>query len=100
MELPADNPVIALPSLPGGQFQLEIQATDQEGRWQDDILDINIQVRPYYYKSWWFWSLLLLVAGCLSVAFYRYKVRQLKTSAGIIETISSPAHTQTGNTEP
>lgn len=39
---------------------------------------INIQVRPYYYKSWWFWSLLLLVAGCLSVAFYRYKVRQLK----------------------
>lgn len=78
VELPADNPVIALPSLPGGQFQLEIQATDQEGRWQDDILDINIQVRPYYYKSWWFWSLLLLVAGCLSVAFYRYKVRQLK----------------------
>ena len=69
VELPADNPVIALPSLPGGQFQLEIQATDQEGRWQDDILDINIQVRPYYYKSWWFWSLLLLVAGCLSVAF-------------------------------
>lgn len=78
VELPADNPVIALPSLPGGQFQLEIQTTDQEGRWQDDILDINIQVRPYYYKSWWFWSLLLLVAGCLSVAFYRYKVRQLK----------------------
>lgn len=38
VELPADNPVIALPSLPGGQFQLEIQATDQEGRWQDDIL--------------------------------------------------------------
>lgn len=78
MELSADNPVIVLSSLPGGKFQLEMQTTDLEGRWQDKISCINIQVHPYYYKSWWFWSLLLIVIGFLSVAFYRYKVRRLK----------------------
>lgn len=78
MELSADNPVIVLSSLPGGKFQLEMQTTDLEGRWQDKISCINIQVHPYYYKSWCFWSLLLIVIGFLSVAFYRYKVRRLK----------------------
>lgn len=78
MELSADNPVIVLSSLPGGKFQLEMQTTGLEGRWQDKISCINIQVHPYYYKSWCFWSLLLIVIGFLSVAFYRYKVRRLK----------------------
>lgn len=84
-ELPAKNPVIVLSSLPSGNCRLKIQTTNQGGEWQEGIQELDIQVNPYYYKSWWFWSLILVAMGCLSVVFYRYKVRQLKRRQMVLE---------------
>lgn len=85
IELPAQNPVVVLSSLPSRNCRLEIQVTNPEGEWQQDMLRLDLQVRPYYYKSWWFWSLILLAAGSLSVLFYRYKVRRLKRRQVVLE---------------
>lgn len=78
IELPSENPIITFTSLVPGPYNLEIQSTDEEGKWSERILRLDIQVRPYFYKSWWFLSLLLVSVACLSVIFYRYKVRRLK----------------------
>lgn len=78
IELPSENPIITFTSLVPGPYKLEIQSTDEEGKWSERILRLDIQVRPYFYKSWWFLSLLLISVACLSVIFYRYKVRRLK----------------------
>lgn len=78
IELPSENPIITFTSLVPGPYKLEIQATDGEGKWSERTLRLDIQVRPYFYKSWWFLSLLLVSVACLSVIFYRYKVRRLK----------------------
>lgn len=78
IELPSENPIITFTSLVPGPYKLEIQSTDEEGKWSERILRLDIQVRPYFYKSWWFLSLLLVSVACLSVIFYRYKVRRLK----------------------
>lgn len=78
IELPSENPIITFTSLVPGPYNLEIQSTDEEGKWSERILRLDIQVRPYFYKSWWFLSLLLISVACLSVIFYRYKVRRLK----------------------
>lgn len=76
--LPSENPIITFTSLVPGTYKLEIQSTDEEGKWSERILRLDIQVRPYFYKSWWFLSFLLVSVVCLSVIFYRYKVRRLK----------------------
>lgn len=78
IELPSENPIITFTSLVPGLYNLEIQSTDEEGKWSERILRLDIQVRPYFYKSWWFLSLLLVSVACLSAIFYRYKVRRLK----------------------
>lgn len=78
IELPSENPIITFTSLVPGPYNLEIQSTDEEGKWSERILRLDIQVRPYFYKSWWFLSFLLVSVVCLSVIFYRYKVRRLK----------------------
>lgn len=78
IELPSENPIITFTSLVPGPYKLEIQSTDEEGKWSERILRLDIQVRPYFYKSWWFLSFLLVSVVCLSVIFYRYKVRRLK----------------------
>lgn len=85
IELPSDNPVIIFPSLTSGIYKLEIQSTDGEGKWSERILRLNIQVRPYFYKSWWFLLLLLMSVVCLSILFYRYKVRRLRHRQVLLE---------------
>ena len=85
IELPSDNPVIIFPSLTSGIYKLEIQSTDGEGKWSERILRLNIQVRPYFYKSWWFLLLLLMSVFCLSILFYRYKVRRLRHRQVLLE---------------
>ena len=77
-ELLSENPVITFPSLASGAYKLEIQSMDGEGKWSERILQLDIQVRPYFYKSWWFLLLLLMSVVCLSILFYRYKVRRLR----------------------
>ena len=85
IELPSDNPVIIFPSLTSGIYKLEIQSTDGEGKWSERVLRLDIQVRPYFYKSWWFLLLLLMSVVCLSILFYRYKVRRLRHRQVLLE---------------
>lgn len=85
MELSSDNPVLVVPALPSRTCRLQIQSTDKEGKWMQRTLSLDIQVRPYYYKSGWFWLLILLVIGGLFMVFYRYKVRSLKGRQLLLE---------------
>ena len=84
-ELLSENPVITFPSLASGAYKLEIQSMDGEGKWSERILQLDIQVRPYFYKSWWFLLLLLMSVVCLSILFYRYKVRRLRHRQVLLE---------------
>ena len=84
-ELLSENQVITFPSLASGAYKLEIQSTDGEGKWSERILQLDIQVRPYFYKSWWFLLLLLMSVVCLSILFYRYKVRRLRHRQVLLE---------------
>lgn len=84
-ELLSENPVITFPSLASGAYKLEIQSTDGEGKWSERILQLHIQVRPYFYKSWWFLLLLFVSVVCLSILFYRYKVRRLRQRQVLLE---------------
>lgn len=84
-ELLSENPVITFPSLASGAYKLEIQSMDGEGKWSERILPLGIQVRPYFYKSWWFLLLLLMSVVCLSILFYRYKVRRLRPRQVLLE---------------
>lgn len=84
-ELLSENPVITFPSLASGAYKLEIQSMDGEGKWSERILQLDIQVRPYFYKSWWLLLLLLMSVVCLSILFYRYKVRRLRHRQVLLE---------------
>lgn len=85
VELSSENPIITFSSLVSGSYGLEIQSTDEEGKWSERILRLDIQVRPYFYKSWWFLLLLFVSVVRLSIFFYRYKIRRLKHRQILLE---------------
>lgn len=65
-------------SLPPGRYILHLKATDRDGHWTNKEMTVTVRVVPYFYKSVWFWGIILLLLGGGSYAYYRYKVRLLR----------------------
>lgn len=51
--------------LPPGRYVLKFRTIDSEGRTELSALTLTIRIDPPFWKSWWFYSLLLLLAGGL-----------------------------------
>lgn len=59
--------------LPDGEYLFQLRATDERGHWVDGVTEMRIVVAPYFYRSWWFYVILVVMA--LGVVKYVYKVK-------------------------
>ncbi|MEI6948941.1 two-component regulator propeller domain-containing protein [Paraflavisolibacter sp. H34] len=61
-----------------GAYVLHVKATTAAGSWNPRELRLKITVLPPWYRSWWAYTLyLLLVAGAISL-YQRYRIRQAR----------------------
>jgi signal transduction histidine kinase/ligand-binding sensor domain-containing protein/CheY-like chemotaxis protein len=61
-----------------GNYVLHIRATNTEGNWSTKELALRIKVLPPWYRSWWAYSLYVILF-IWAVAFYqRYRINQAK----------------------
>lgn len=61
-----------------GNYILQVRATDEKGHWSDKITEIKIRIAPYFYKSWWFYLLLAILASTSIYYFYQWKIRMYR----------------------
>mgnify|MGYP001025201939 FL=1 len=81
---PGDN-LVRYTAVPPGRYILQIRATDETGRWSDQLTELQVRIVPYFYKSVWFY-LLLLVLGCVGVwILYRRKINRYRQQRAILE---------------
>lgn len=72
-------------SVPPGNYTLQVRATDELGRWSDRTTEVEVSIIPYFYKSGWFY-LLLVVLACLAVyLFYKRKTRSYREQKARLE---------------
>lgn len=72
-------------AVPAGNYTLQVRATDELGRWSDEISETDVHITPYFYKSIWFY-LLAVVALFLSVyLFYKRKTRVYREQKARLE---------------
>ena len=72
-------------AVPPGNYTLQVRATDELGRWSDEITDIEVGITPYFYKSIGFY-LLLVVVICLAIyLFYKRKMRSYREQKARLE---------------
>ena len=57
--------------LPPGKYRLRFRTIDPEGNIKDNNLQLDIRITPPFWKAWWFYSLLGLVAALLIYWFDR-----------------------------
>ena len=56
-------------NLAGGEYIFEVTATNNDGVWSNEITQMKITIVPPFWKTTWFYSVLIL---CLGLAIYVY----------------------------
>lgn len=64
--------------LPGGEYVLKVKATNADGVWSEESLNLKIIVTPPFYRTIWFFALVALAVGGLVGLLYRSRINQLR----------------------
>jgi ligand-binding sensor domain-containing protein/two-component sensor histidine kinase len=67
------SPLISLSNLPAGKFKLHIRAKN-DADFYSLIKIIQIEVKPYFYKTWWFISVMVLLIGILVYSAFKFRI--------------------------
>ena len=71
------NPNLDFPSLSPGNYILRIWASNSDGIWSEKAHELEIEVMPPWYKSWWFYILTLVSFAIAFYLIYRYRINEL-----------------------
>jgi len=64
-------------NLSPGKYHFQVLACNSEGTWNKDPETLELQVLPSFYQTSWFLVLCFVIAGCLGLAGYEWRVRQM-----------------------
>lgn len=65
-------------NLDAGTYIFRVKASNNDGVWNEKGTFITIKVLPPFWETWWFRLLLSASIIGLAVAYYRYRVREIK----------------------
>ncbi|MEO8086692.1 MAG: two-component regulator propeller domain-containing protein [Bacteroidota bacterium] len=92
-----NNPLITYTNLPHGNFKLQVKAVNGDGL-ESDIMMLPISIIPPYYKTYWFYTaLLLLIVGAIYL-LYRNRISQILKLQEVRNKIARDLHDDIGST--
>ncbi|MEY3368692.1 MAG: hypothetical protein RI973_1847 [Bacteroidota bacterium] len=68
-----------------GDYHLMVKAMDTDGNWSKSVIDIPIRVRPPFYRTIWFYALLVLVTATGMGYYVRWRTRRLKSQNDFLQ---------------
>ena len=86
---PISQSEVSIPRLVDGTYTLQVVASKNGGAWTPDPVEYRFTITSPYWKSWWFWLLLIVGLTGVVVGFVRYRVYRLMIDKQELETIVS-----------
>ncbi len=90
------NRKIQFEYLPAGNYDLNIRGTSSEGVVSNEFT-IQLQVKEFFYKSWWFITLCILTLTVLIYLFYQNKLNRALEIEKLRTRLSSDLHDDVGS---
>ena len=71
---------ITYTNLASKNYELKIKAANRDGIWSNNIKTLHIKITPLWYKTWWSYTLLvlLIIASITSIMYYFLRNEKLK----------------------
>jgi signal transduction histidine kinase/ligand-binding sensor domain-containing protein len=71
--------------LPGGKYKFKVKAANSDGVWNDNPLTLNLVIKSPFWKTWYFFTLLALLAVTIGLALYQWRLARLKKQKEYLE---------------
>ena len=85
-------------NLSPGEYTLHMKAGDAFGNWNEETLQMRIEVLPTFFQTVWFKIVVSLFIAGILYAFYRYRINQLLHLQQVRNRISADLHDELGST--
>ncbi len=66
------------PALQPGSYVFKVKAMNRSGIWSDPPAEFNFTILPPWYRSWWFYGLLVVAVGAAMFSYIKVRERQLR----------------------
>ena len=77
--------LVSYTNLPHGQYQFIVKGKNDSGVWGNESQPLSFFIEPYYYETWWFYTLIFSVMIVLALAAHRFRVISLKKQQAFLE---------------
>ncbi|OSZ73574.1 hypothetical protein CAP36_16275 [Chitinophagaceae bacterium IBVUCB2] len=95
--IPSNGHDVSYASLQPGDYKFEVRTIGWDGE-AGETASFNFGIRPPFWKTWWFISLVIAVVGVLLYMIYRYRIRQLQRIQHVRNRIATDLHDDIGST--
>jgi ligand-binding sensor domain-containing protein/two-component sensor histidine kinase len=65
-------------NVPGGDYVFQLQAANNEGVWNEKILELPVWVNTPFWLRWWFRIAVVLAVVFIIISIYRYRASQFR----------------------
>ncbi len=79
------NRQIDLNNLNPGKYNIEIKATNNDGRWTEHFLNLDLKVSPVWWNMGWVRILFLLTGILIALFFHLYRTFKIKKQNELLE---------------
>ena len=85
-------------SLQAGSYPFKIRAANNDGHWSEYTTLVTLDINPPWYKTWWFYALIVLAISSILFALYKYRIAQLVKFYEMRNQIARDLHDDIGST--
>ena len=61
-----------------GTYTFRVIACNNDGVWNETGALLNLKLKPYFYQTYWFYSLVAVTLGLMALAIYRFRVQRIR----------------------
>ncbi|HVW21573.1 MAG TPA: two-component regulator propeller domain-containing protein [Opitutaceae bacterium] len=65
-------------NLKPGRYQFRVIAANEDGLWNEAGASVGLEQRPWFYETWWFYSLVLGAVAGIGFGVYRWRTVALR----------------------
>jgi len=96
-------------NIPPGFYEFKVKASNNDGVWNSQPVVYAFEIAPPFWRTWWFYTLVLIAVGVLGRLYYNFRVQKklrallqvqqikLEETVKVRKRVAEDFHDQVGN---